>query len=104
MHSRQRSGETADAVFDYADAECRVSIAIPVGIDQDFADVRGQPLQYPTYERSAAKQLQPLVDIAHAAGETTGENDSRDWRHGGVRGVHGIPVFDHKGRGDKADS
>ena len=63
----------------------RGRIGIPVGVDQDFFDLRLDALQDPGYQRPAFEQLQPFVDIAHAACQAAGENDARYWRRIGLR-------------------
>ena len=74
----QRAGEIGNLVGHDAVAEGGIALAVLVGVDQQFVDLRRQPFDYPGDQRPATQFLQALVDAAHATTETAGQDDARN--------------------------
>ena len=72
----QRAGEIGNLVGHDAVAEGGVTLAILVGVDQQFVDLRRQSLDHPGHHRPSAQFLQALVDATHAPAEAAGQDDS----------------------------
>ena len=100
VQTRERAGETADAIAHHAVAEGRVALEVLVGIDDDLVDLRREARDHVLDHRLSAQHLQPLVDAAHAAAEAAGEDDAA---HAHARKLDGGAPSSRRNMALKAD-
>src|SRR6516165_5162454 len=78
MQPGERTGEPADRVAYDRRAKRGVALDVLVRVDHDRADLRREALDDVRHERASGEVDEALIDAAHAASATTGEDDAGD--------------------------
>ena len=81
VQSRERARETVDVIADHRKPERFVLGNVPVGVDQDLVDLRGETLDDVVDHRTPLEQDESLVDAAHAPALPPGQDEPGDAHH-----------------------
>ena len=81
-HTGQWTLKVVQQVAKHRHAKLGVPCLVAIGVDRDAVDLRAQALQYMLDQRPASQRQQAFVLPSHAAGLTTSENDTGNFRLG----------------------
>ena len=83
MQTGKRTCESADFIGNDIESEFAITREILVGIDQQAANLRHEPVQHPLHHWLFAKGLKAFVDTAHAPAFAAGQHDPANLRNFG---------------------